>query len=357
MLENIQLDLFPNQSTQAIILGDCLEEMRKMANDSVDCIVTDCPYGLCFMGKKWDKKVPGEEYWKEALRICKPGSFLLAAGAPRSHHHLAIAIENAGWEITDCIMHIFGSGFPKGKSQLKPAYEPWVLARKKADKCKHLNIDECRIPTDDKLGGGQQNADSIGKIHEGWQRPWMQDEQSRINHAKKVNENVEKAQKLGRWPANVIFDEEAGEMLDQQSGTLKSGELKPYKSTCNLKERGWGFSQERDYTSSSNSGGASRFFYCAKASSNERNAGLEKKGLQNLQGQICKVNSHPTVKPLKLMEYLIKLVIPLNGLLLDPFLGSGTTLIAAKKLGINAMGIEINPAYVEIAKNRLNHQI
>lgn len=135
-----------------IIHGDCLEEMKKMNDSCIGCIVTDPPYGLSFMGKKWDKEVPSVEYWKEMLRIAKPGSFLLAAGAPRSHHHLAMAIENAGWEITDCIMHLFGSGFPKGKSQLKPAYEPWILARKKSNKVQHLNIDDSRIPIEKLFG-------------------------------------------------------------------------------------------------------------------------------------------------------------------------------------------------------------
>ena len=290
-----------------IIHGDCLEEMKKMSDNSIDCIVTDPPYGLSFMGKKWDKKVPSVDYWKEMLRIAKPGSFLLAAGAPRSHHHLAMAIENAGWEITDCIMHLFGSGFPKGKSQLKPAYEPWILARKRADKVQHLNIDDCRIESNEITGWGgyPSNGYSGGLDSKQLKRPIQ-----------------------GRWPANLILgDEEVEAMLDEQN----------------------------------------RFFYCAKASKSERNKGCEGipdiicGGLSGrsdggLGKQTIGKNNHPTVKPQKLMEYLIKLVMPKHesAVLLDPFMGSGSTLVACKTLGVSAIGIEMNEEYCEIANSRIN---
>lgn len=344
--------------TIKIIHGDCLEEIKKMQDNSIDCIVTDPPYGLGFMGKKWDKEVPSVDYWKEMLRIAKPGSFLLAAGAPRSHHHLAMAIENAGWEITDCIMHLFGSGFPKGKSQLKPAYEPWILARKKADKVHHLNIDDCRIGTQ---GGTEKGT--------------FPKEKSNGVYGDGINGKCEiKDINKGRWPSNIILgDEEVEKMLDEQSGILKSGALKPYKGNYNAKEKGWGgLSSDRNCTLDSNSGGASRFFYCAKASKSERNKGLEgmplkQAGFKNASGRglnktdpyrkIMNQNNHPTVKPQKLMEYLIKLVMPKHegAILLDPFMGSGSTLVACKTLGVKAIGIEMNEEYCEIARKRVEH--
>jgi len=325
----MQFELFPNESHQHVIHGDCLEEMRKMENESIDCIVTDPPYGLSFMGKKWDKEVPSVEYWKEMLRIAKPGSFLLAAGAPRSHHHLAMAIENAGWEITDCIMHLFGSGFPKGKSSLKPAYEPWILARKKANKRQHLNIDECRIGIE-------------GATKRSHQEPYPKDENGIENRDRwcRIGHTVVKLQ-LGRWPTNIILgDEEVEEMLDEQSGISKSCGGKSGNENA---YGGWG--KENHYGNKKSGkgdfGGASRFFYCAKASRSERNEG----------------NKHPCVKPQKLMEYLIKLVTPKHegAMLLDPFCGSGSTLIAARNLGFNAIGIEKELEYCEIARKRIEN--
>ena len=336
-----------------IIHGDCLEEMKKMEDNSIDCIVTDPPYGLSFMGKKWDKKVPCIDYWKEILRIAKPGSFLLAAGAPRSHHHLAMAIENAGWEITDCIMHIFGSGFPKGKSSLKPAYEPWILARKKSDKVQYLNIDDCRI------GSTRNTPASLSKNKSGI---------ALLNNNIKGNPK-DLIKDIGRWPSNLILgDEEVEQMLDEQSGILKSGEIKPYIRKTNNQYSGSFPNNINEFTSSS--GGASRFFYCAKASKSERNKGLEGMQLKESAGcygfwsgdenhspnlHIPRQNHHPTVKPQKLMEYLIKLVMPKHegAILLDPFLGSGSTLVACKSLGINAIGIEMNEEYCEIARKRV----
>lgn len=327
-----------------IIHGDCLEEMKKMQDNSIDCIVTDPPYGLLFMGKKWDKEVPSVDYWIEMLRIAKPGSFLLAAGAPRSHHHLAIAIENAGWEITDCIMHLFGSGFPKGKSQLKPAYEPWILARKRADKVQHLNIDDCRIESNEITGWGgyPSNGYSGGLDSKQLKRPIQ-----------------------GRWPANLILsDEEVEAMLDEQSGVSKStpSVRRNNYPSCNT----LGVFKSKDIQVTLNdSGGASRFFYCPKASKSERNKGLEgmpiiKCGVGALRDSgrgKTNENHHPTVKPQKLMEYLIKLVMPKHegAILLDPFMGSGSTLVACKTLGVEAIGIEMNAEYCEIARKRVEH--
>jgi DNA modification methylase len=132
-----------------VIQGDCLEVMPTLPADSVDAIITDPPYGLSFMGKHWDHGVPGVEFWKAAIRVAKPGSYLLAFGGTRTYHRLACAIEDAGFEIQDCLSWLYGSGFPKHKSKLKPAWEPIIMARKPAPKATLLNIDACRIPATD----------------------------------------------------------------------------------------------------------------------------------------------------------------------------------------------------------------
>lgn len=326
---------------QYIVHGDCLEVMKSYADNIFSSIVTDPPYGLSFMGKDWDHGIPGVPYWKEALRICKPGSFMLAFGGTRTYHRLACAIEDAGWEVRDCIQWIYGSGFPKSHNKfglegygtaLKPAYEPILVAMKKcegtfaknAEKWGQagLNIDGCRISCDldkEDLSRGRKATNAI------------------FQSCKKTI-HIE-ANDKGRWPANVILDEEAGVMLDEQSGVLKSGKVKPYKRKGKNPYSG-GFGDYNN-TFSSSKGGASRFFYCAKASPSER-------------GQ----NNHPTVKPLKLMKYLLTLVSPpKDGLILDPFAGSGSTIVAAKHLNINAIGIEKESEYVEIAASRINSLI
>ena len=300
-----------------IILADCLDWMKWQAENSMDFIVTDPPYGLKFMGKEWDHGLPGVEYWEEALRICKPASMLASFGGTRTFHRLASAIEDSGWEIRDCIMWVYGSGFPKSHNNfglegygtsLKPSYEPIILAMKPLDGTYKanaekwglggINIDASRIETKENLGRNNLKQDGISPFG-------VKDNSSFGNGKSSLFDKPIIEQ--GRWPANLILDEEAGKLLDEQSGNS-----------------------------------ASRFFYCAKASKNERNAGLDTP---------C---SHPTVKPLSLMRYIIKLLAPPgNPILLDPFAGSGSTIVAAKELGINAIGIEKNEEYVEIARKRV----
>lgn len=341
-----QLSIFPDVDAQ-VIKGDCLLEMANMAEHSIDFIVTDPPYGLKFMGKQWDHGVPGIDFWKEAVRICKPGSIMAAFGGSRTHHRLMCAIEDAGWEIRDVVMYLYGSGFPKSHNHfgfegygtaLKPAYEPIIIAmaplegtfKQNAQKwgVAGINIDESRV-------GIKENDDIYIK------NPHTQNRGE--NKIYGVHKGSDYKVPVGRWPANLILDEEAAELLDEQTGILKSGQHKPhYRSKMEKCLTHNKFNPISGYDIPSNSGGASRFFYCAKASSAERNRGLEGK------------NIHCTVKPLSLMKYLLNLLAPPGDpIVLDPFCGSGSTLVAAKELGIRSIGIEKSEEYCEIARARI----
>jgi len=338
-----------------ILHGDCFDQMKLLSDNSVDSIVTDPPYGLSFMGKKWDYDVPSVAIWIESLRVLKPGGHLLSFGGTRTFHRLACNIEDAGFEIRDQIQWLYGSGFPKSHNlkdewqgwgtALKPANEPICLARKPLEKgltvaenvqkwgCGAINVDASRIAGAIPVVP-QPKFNSTGAIYN------MKTDEGR---------NGEMSRAEGRWPANVLFDEEAAEMLDAQVGD-----------------------------------NVSRFFYVAKASKRERNAGLEvaskfnseiesaslnrdDSGNPNTRGRKANPidcitqnkklhkdgNFHPTVKPIKLMEYLIKLITPPNGTVLDPFMGSGSTGVAAKRLGFGFVGIERELEYVEIAQKRI----
>ncbi len=200
-----------------IIQGDCLQKMKEMPDNSIDFIVTDPPYGISFMSKQWDKEIPPVEYWKEMLRIVKPGGHLLCAGLPRMIHRLISVIEDAGWQIRDLLMHLFGSGFPKSHNHfglegygtaLKPAWEGWSLAMKPLDGTYKQNVEKWG------LGGINIDASRIGsekreylganKLME--DRPWTKNQESGIRARPILN-------CTGRWPANLILDEEAAEML------------------------------------------------------------------------------------------------------------------------------------------------
>jgi len=420
-----------------MIEGDCAEVMRRIPEGSVDSIVTDPPYGLKFMGKGWDDTGHGSEQqawhyrWAvEALRVLKPGGYLLAFGGTRTYHRMTAAVEDAGFEIRDQIQWLYGTGFPKshniskaidkaagaerevvgsydprsrldggdrvsrghsggeygsitekGKvvitesitpeaiqwegwgTALKPAHEPIVLARKfligtvAENVSEHgtggLNIDESRIETTDSLGGGAETQTrSDQKGHEGWTRPWMEREEDQEAHAGRVRANVEKAEQMGRWPANVIMDEGAGEMLDEQTGEQKSGTYVGRNRKGEKPNEVYGTYQAPTMdVSYGDSGGASRFFYCAKASKAEREQGLAPVE----DGK--RANTHPTVKPVALMEYLIRLVAPPGGIVLDPFAGSGTTGKAAVRLGFPFFGIELEPEFVELARKRIEFEV
>ena len=246
---------------------------------------------------------------------------------------------------------------------LKPANEPIVLARKPLSEktiaenvmkwgTGGLNIDGCRIGTEKIKTYGKRKGQGVSLEWSKYTSP----------------EGYEGETHQGRFPANVILDEEAAAMLDEQTGTLRSGFMKaghPYGQGDgqNVYGKLTGKTKSDTY---GDSGGASRFFYCAKASKKERNMGLEdvepttvddgrNKPIDNpfLRGKTPRRNTHPTVKPVKLMEYLITLITPPNGIVLDPFLGSGTTALAALNLGRFFIGIELNEEYCEIARRRI----
>jgi hypothetical protein len=327
-----------------ILQGDCREQLARLDADSVDACVTDPPYELGFMGKRWDST--GVAYdpavWGEVLRVLKPGGFLLAFGGTRTYHRLTCAIEDAGFEVRDSIAAwLYGSGFPKGKGQLKPSWEPIVVARKPAPG-PVLQIDACRVGADtsraDRYGGKAPG----GSKANGW----------RVEH------DAAWEAPAGRWPANTVLAHhpDCGDtchpdcwvaQLDQQSGTSRS-----VASERGLRGRHDAGSRETErikpYSGGvrghNDQGGASRFFptfrYEAKAPTRER---------PKVDGVV-----HPTVKPLALMRWLVRLVTPPGGLVLDPFLGSGTTAEAAELEGFRWVGCEQNVDYLPLIQQRLD---
>jgi len=291
-------------ATWEILEGDCIYNMESLTSNSVDAIVTDPPAGISFMDNDWDANRGGRNNWilwmadvaKECLRLVKPGGSALVWALPRTSHWTATAWEDAGFEVRDCVYHIHGNGFPKGKHHLKPAVECWWLFRK---------------PLSEKTLAQNALKHGTGEL------------------------NVEKC-KIGadkRWPATLIHDgsnEVTKHFPQSTSGTPPT------------KREGLGYhgakGQKRLVPPRKGaSGSASRFFYCAKPSKKERGA----------------TNTHPTVKALKLMEYLCRLITPKNGVILDPFCGSGSTGVAAVNEGFDFIGIELNPEYVDLAHERI----
>ena len=476
-----------------LILGDCLLKLKELEDNSVDSVVTDPPYGISFMGNKWDYDVPSVDVWKECYRVLKPGGHLLSFSSPRTYHRMAVNVEDAGFEIRDQIMWVYGSGFPKslnvGKAidkrggnnllsneigrklkeartsrkitlkrademfcdgttnyswfegrpkgiripepevflkiveqwpemkeyydktfpadrevietkidagnrtvailgteekeysitkastelakewdgwgtALKPAHEPIVMARKpfKGDVCSNvlehgtgaLNIDACRI--------GDEEI-TVNKLEE-----WT-------GFGQLKNPDYTSEKHTGRWPANFIHDG-SQEVIDNFPNTgsstpsekNKNGGEFPEDNTIKL-----GLKEIRR-TGFQDSGSAARYFYCAKANKQDRNEGCEeledKQNVFNgknqndcpsseIKGSVSnkfktqpKTNHHPTVKPTELMRYLCRLVTPKNGIVLDPFMGSGSTGKAAISEGFNFIGIELCEEYFKIAEKR-----
>lgn len=387
-----------------IINKDCLEALRELPDNSIDSIVTDPPYGLSFMGKKWDYDVPSVEIWQECLRVLKPGGYLLAFAGTRTQHRMAVRIEDAGFEIRDMIAWVYGSGFPKslnfGKklsewegwgTALKPALEPITVARKPLEKGLNvaqnclkwgvggIAIDGCRVGMEERETwscGGQNYKVSNAE-------PWRE-----------TKHNI-----IGRFPANLIHDgsDEVVGLFPttnkQASGNIKvsaggKNRQGSWESIGGMLKAGSENIGIRDF---GDSGSAARFFYCAKASKSERNRGCEDMETSQKftagnysQSPTCKdcnltlngtndhskcsgevyykemeskntKNNHPTVKPIALMEYLVKLVSKEGHTVLDPFMGSGSTGIACKKLNRKFIGIERDEEYCKIAEARINN--
>lgn len=367
---------------------DCLNVLKTMKDNSIDSCVTDPPYGLSFMGKSWDYDVPKTETWKEVYRVLKPGAHLLAFFGSRTYHRGVVQIEDAGFEIRDQIMWLYGSGFPKslnvGKAidkdmgtvypkntvvshnnsmsgvistrhtieiqnelakqwegwgtALKPAHEPIVVARKPMSEknvasnvLKYgtgaLNIDECRVSVDPQADASQLRTMQRGKRENDTSgQKW--------GMSKSKGDVPQVLRPEGRWPANVIHDgsdEVVSQFPNSKSGKSNGNAQTGITGNVTPMRRG-------TLISRNDSGSASRFFYCAKASKSDREQG----------------NNHPTVKPTELMKYLCRLVTPPNGIILDPFMGSGSTGKAALQEGFNFIGIEMNKEYYEIAQNRLS---
>lgn len=333
---------------------DCRHGLAMLPDNSVDAIVCDPPYGLRFMGKKWDYDVPGVDIWVECLRVLKPGGHLLAFAGTRTQHRMAVRIEDAGFEIRDMIAWVYGSGFPKHQSALKPALEPITMARKPAPRATLLNIDACRV--------GEENTRRTNGATAIWSsNGGMNAEQGGSDS--------------GRYPANLIHDG-SDEVLALFPDSAGSGGSVP-----NVKKSGYGdgavgtgsveyLGGERTKVDCG-TGSAARFFYCAKAGKRDRDEGLEAfdsimatfaagfTGLsKNGDGSPRNMNAdsknpHPTVKPTELMRYLCRLVTPPGGLIVDPFAGSGSTGKAAILEGFQFIGFELDPQYTAIANARL----
>lgn len=400
--------------------GDLFTVLPTLLDASVDACVTDPPYGLGFMAKDWD--VPGgiagfpmrrrvetdavntgasrqggrqrscadfakrqrrdaeafeaeaERWAGEVFRVLKPGAYLLAFGGTRMYHRMTSGIENAGFEIRDCLSWLYGSGFPKSLNlpgglgtALKPSWEPIILARKptigtvaanvERFGTAALNIDACRIGDGaDKIDGG---CAGVSRLHGGG-----------------ISARAGVDFSLGRWPANVVLDEAAAVLLDKQSGELVSGPESDRghrrNADAEAQRNSYGGFQGQTATGVlyGDRGGASRFYYVAKPSQEERNFGCDglPQGPSYMVANGSKTsaldgarydrktltrNSHPTVKPVELMRWLVKLVTPIGGTVLDPFTGSGTTGMACRYEQREFIGIEREAEYVAIAERRI----
>jgi len=424
--------------TYQILHGNNLDILPTLADNSIDSIVTDPPYELGFMGKKWDSSgiAYSVELWQQCLRVLKPGGHLLSFGGTRTYHRVAVAIEDAGFELRDSIAWLYGSGFPKsldvskaidkqagaerevltevvsdlfgdqevkqerktgigtGKGStaimgdgnrdltmpatpeaqqwqgwgtaLKPAFEPVIVARKEIEGTVANNVL--------KWGTGGLNIDGsrIGtetiSTHNAPKGSFAGGEPDRGSDTSSYKEHN------GRWPANIILDPYTAELLDEQSGDRQAGAFPKRADRTTNQIFKYGL-QERDKRINLDSGGASRFFYVAKASKRDRNEGLDEllettaadmvdrepdsAGMNSPRAGAGRTsgakNFHPTVKPTSLMEYLIKLVTPPNGTVLDPFTGSGSTGKAAILQGFDFIGIEMTEEYLPIIEGRLKH--
>jgi len=337
--------------------GDCLQSLRAMPDESVHCVVTDPPYGLSFMGKKWDYDVPSVEVWQECLRVLKPGGHLLAFAGTRTQHRMAVRIEDAGFEIRDMIAWVYGSGFPKSLDVSK--------AIDKAAGAEREVIGSADVP--DMRSGNYENAS--GRMIANITTPATEAAKQWAGWGTALKPSLEPitvARKLlcGTVAENVLQHGAGGLNVDgcrvgtadnlnggaYSGGTPKTmfsglGRLQPEQ--FNQPAGRWPANLIHDGSDEvvglfpdDGEACAARFFYCAKADASER-----------------RNSKHPTVKPLALMRYLCRLVCPPDGIVLDPFCGSGTTLEAARLEGFTAIGCELNPEYIQDCKERLKQGV
>lgn len=330
--------------------GDLFDVLPTLADESIDSCVTDPPYGIGVMGKKWDTFITGQhdfQAWtkrwaREVYRVLKPGAHLLVCGAPRSFHRMTSGVEDAGFEIRDCLSWLYGQGFPKSYNlsrgrgtALKPSWEPIVLARKPLvdalDVNAHifgtgaLNIDACRTPHDE--------GTNLTRIQNSKTEPDGDTITLNIpGHSQPIYDEI------GRWPPNVLLDETSAALLDEQTGALKASRFM-YVAKPSGKERDEGCYDLAPRTSISLTGRKE-----GSAGSKHARAGTDRKA----------TNFHPTVKPLELMRWLVVLVTPPGGTILDPFLGSGTTGMASRLADFKFIGVEREAEYVEIARRRIS---
>jgi DNA modification methylase len=410
-----------------ILHGNNIELLKTLPDNSVDSVVTDPPYGLSFMNKKWDYDVPSVELWKEVYRVLKHGGHILSFGGTRTYHRMVVNMEDAGFEIRDQIMWLYGSGFPKslnigkaidklqgneredlGKSlvtrlnipkndiyeagirgkecritkgnsewegwgtALKPANEPICLARKPLSEKSiaenvlkwgtgGINIDGCRI----NFQNDEDRKESTAKNqHADFGTKPMTNNNVYGDYSMIQPKNYDPQ---GRFPANVIHDG-SDEVLKGFPETHKAGNKKDMNKNLDYNATSYKFSNAKNPAIIGDNGGsASRFFYCAKASKSDREDGLfgfDKKSSKkfdggnfysgtNIANDRTSFNFHPTVKPTELMRYLCRLITPPNGIVLDPFMGSGSTGKGAILEGFDFIGMELDAEYVEIAKARI----
>lgn len=361
--------------TYQLHVGRCEVVLKSIPDNSVDSIVTDPPYGLSFQNHKWDYDVPTVEQWQECLRVLKPGGHLLAFGGARTYHRLVVNAEDAGFEIRDQILWIYGSGFPKSHNldgqwngwwtALKPAHEPILMARKpfKSTVAENmvalgtgaLNINACRIPTGEQLSGG---AGCLLSHQRDGTEPAADYEQS-------VG---------GRWPANIIHDGSDDVIASFPANAGAAAPVTGNEPSAASTGQVLGMRQRVATVHHGDKGSAARFFYCAKVKPSERDEGLERfiamsasdmtggrkegsVGINDPRAGAGRTkgakNNHPTVKPIALMKYLCRLITQPGGTVLDPWMGSGSTGRAAIEEGFNFVGIDLDPDYVTIASARL----
>lgn len=346
-----------SRSDDPIVVGDCLDTLRGMPDESVDAVVTDPPYGLGrepdprevlrawlddeayqpsgrgFMGRTWDAFVPSPLVWSECHRVLKPGGHLLAFAGSRTYDWIVMGVRLAGFEVRDQLMWLYGSGFPKSHNlkgdregwgtALKPAHEPIVMARKPlsgtvaANVLEHgtgaINVDACRVGTDDDRARPPRTPNAI------------------YGAGKGASLTASESHPKGRWPANIMHDGSPEVLAGFQ-------------------------------------GDESRFYYCAKASRAERERGLTHREPETVgdgravaadnayqRGATQRRNIHPTVKPVAVMRWLVRLVTPPGGTVLDPYAGSGTTGIAATLEGFDFIGCELSHEYADLARGRIAH--